>query len=76
MLAAGGGLTRAPEDRTLECMGVAAAKDEAGSRSFKLWQIRPGALFIEGRVASQGVGHPGGGRQAYVLDPDADLLEP
>ncbi|WP_371548858.1 DUF6531 domain-containing protein [Streptomyces sp. NBC_00554] len=42
----------------------------------KQWKIRPGAPIIEGRVAPQGVGYPGGGKQTYVLDPDRDLLEP
>ena len=40
------------------------------------WQIRPGADIIEGRVAPQGLGYPGGGQQTYVLDPNRDLLEP
>ncbi len=40
------------------------------------WQIRPGADIIEGRVAPQGLGYPGGGQQTYVLDPYRDLLEP
>ncbi|MEU5308760.1 DUF6531 domain-containing protein [Streptomyces sp. NPDC021562] len=42
----------------------------------KQWKIRPGAPIIEGRVAEQGIGYPGGGKQTYVLDPDRDLLEP
>jgi hypothetical protein len=42
----------------------------------KQWQIRPGAQIIEGRVAPQGIGYPGGGMQTYVLDPEGDLLEP
>ncbi|MFH8608421.1 DUF6531 domain-containing protein [Streptomyces sp. NPDC018029] len=42
----------------------------------KQWQIRPGAPIIEGRVAPQGIGYPGGGKQTYVLNPDKDLLEP
>ncbi len=42
----------------------------------KQWKIRPGARIIEGRVAPQGIGYPGGGMQTYVLDPNGDLLEP
>jgi RHS repeat-associated protein len=42
----------------------------------KQWKIRPGAPIIEGRVGPQGIGYPGGGKQTYVLNPDADLLEP
>jgi len=33
---------------------------------FKQWQIRPGSILIEGRVAPQGPYLPGGGWQIYV----------
>ncbi len=37
------------------------------------WQIRPGTIIIEGRVASQGPGYPGGQIQKFILYPDRDL---
>jgi len=40
------------------------------------WRIRPDAPVIEGHIAPQGVGYPGGGMQLFVLNPKADLLMP
>jgi hypothetical protein len=42
---------------------------------FKQWQIRPGAVVLEGRVAPQG-SMPGGQIQKWIFDSQRDLLEP
>lgn len=40
------------------------------------WQIRPNAIIIEGRAASQGIGLEGGQWQKFVLNPRQDLIAP
>lgn len=43
---------------------------------FQQWQIRPGATFIEGRAAPQGLGYSGGQIQKFILTPSTDYIKP
>jgi len=42
---------------------------------FTQWQIRPGAILVEGRASAQGIGLPGGQIQKFVPNL-MDLLKP
>jgi RHS repeat-associated protein len=44
--------------------------------SLAQWQIRPGAIILEGEAALQGIGLEGGQWQKFVLNPQQDLLQP